>query len=337
MKHFYGNMRNGYEEAIDKGIKAAYAFRRFTRIGAPREEALAKLRAELDTAEKIVIGAGAGLSTSAGHVYSGARFQRYFGDFSQRFGITDMYSGGFYPFPDEETHWAWWSRHIYVNRYMKAEKPVYDDLLSLVKDKDYFVITTNVDHQFQLAGFDKRRLFYTQGDYGLFQSTDSRNRRTYDNEDMVRAMVHSQGWEISEDGDLVLPEGVTSAMKVPPELIPVCPDDGRPFTLNLRSDDTFLEDEGWHAASERYALFLDGCEDRHVLFLEIGVGSNTPVIIKYPFWQMTAANRKAVYACLNYTEAFYPRDLEDRSILLDGDTGEVLKALQDLAGVSAEE
>lgn len=286
-----------------------------------------KLRSELDSADAVVIGAGAGLSTAAGLTYSGERFEKYFGDFDARFGITDMYSGGFYPFPDEETRWAWWSRHIYYNRYIDSPKPVYQNLLGLVRDKDYFVITTNVDHQFQRAGFDKKRLFYTQGDYGLFQSVDPKIKETFDNEQWVMEAMEAQGFIRDDDGIFRIPENGDVTMWIPSSLIPSAPD-GSPVKMNLRSDDTFVEDEGWHKAAEAYTTYLAEHEGKHVLFLELGVGGNTPVIIKYPFWCMTFDNKKAVYACINHSEAFCPKEIEDRSICIDGDIAEIFEELR---------
>ena len=288
----------------------------------------ARLQEEIKTADAIVIGAGAGLSTSAGFTYSGERFQTYFFDFAQKFGIRDMYSGGFYPFPDAETRWAWWARHIYYNRYIDAPKPVYQELLALVKNKDYFVITTNVDHQFQRAGFDKKRLFYTQGDYGLFQSVNPAIRKTYDNEEWVMKAMEAQGFVKDANGVFQVPADQTLSMRIPTELIPSCPDDGSEMTMNLRADNSFVEDDGWHQASAAYAEFLRRHEDLHVLYLELGVGANTPVIIKYPFWQMTMSNEKAVYACLNYGEAFCPEEIADRAICADGDIGEILRKIR---------
>ena len=287
-----------------------------------------KLRKAIDEADAIVIGAGAGLSTSAGFIYSGERFEKYFFDFAERFGIPDMYSGGFYPFPDDETRWAWWARHIYFNRYVDAPKPVYQELLKLVKDKDYFVITTNVDHCFQKAGFDKGRLFYTQGDYGLFQSVNPAIRKTYDNEEWVMKAMEAQGFVKDESGVFQVPEDHSISLRIPSELIPKCPDDGSDVVMNLRSDNTFVEDDGWHKAADAYSAFLDTHEGTRVLYLELGVGANTPVIIKYPFWRMTMANESAMYACLNYGEAFCPAEIEDRSICIDGDIGIVIEDLQ---------
>lgn len=270
-----------------------------------------RLKKAMADADCVVIGAGAGLSTSAGFVYTGERFKKYFSDFEEKYGFHDMYSGGFYPYGTPEEFWAYWSRYIYVNRYMDAPKPVYNELFELVKDKDYFVITTNVDHCFQKAGFDKKRLFYTQGDYGLFQCSVPCDIDTYENEEIIRRMMKEQ-----------------KDMKIPTELIPKCPKCGKSMTINLRSDDKFVEDEGWFKASERYENFLRTRQNQSVLFLELGVGYNTPGIIKYPFWQMTAKNPKVTYACINYGEAVCPREIERQSICIDSDIGAALKDLR---------
>ena len=277
-------------------------------------EQIERLKATLQDCDAVVIGAGAGLSTSAGFVYTGERFETYFSDFARKYGFRDMYSGGFYPFAMPEEHWSYWSRYIYINRYMDAPKPVYDDLLKLVSDKDYFVITTNVDHCFQKAGFDKKRLFYTQGDYGLFQCSEPCCQETFDNEAVIREMVKRQ-----------------ENMKVPTELLPSCPHCGKPLTMNLRCDDTFVEDEGWHAAAERYENFLRTRAGQKILFLELGIGYNTPVIIKYPFWQMTAKNPNAIYACINQGQAVCPQEIKKQSICMDADIGQVLHSLSDTA------
>ena len=268
------------------------------------------LKDKLNTSDSIIIGAGAGLSTSAGFTYSGKRFRQYFSDFEEKYGFHDMYAGGFYPYGTLEEQWAFWSRNITVNRYMDAPKPVYQNLFELVKDKDYFVITTNVDHCFQKAGFDKKRLFYTQGDYGLFQCSEPCCNETFDNEEAVRQMMEQQ-----------------KDMRIPSTLLPKCPHCGKPLSMNLRADNTFVEDEGWHLAAERYHNFLRTRKSGKVLFLELGVGYNTPGIIKYPFWQMTAENRQATYACINYGEAVCPEEIESQSICMDGDIGNALSDL----------
>ena len=243
--------------------------------------------------------------------------------FAKQYQIKDIYSGGFYPFPDEETLWAWWARHIYYNRYIDAPKPVYSELRKLLDGKDYFVITTNVDHQFQRAGFDKKRLFYTQGDYGLFQVADGYIPETYDNEEWTMKAMEAQGFVRDENGVFQVPKDRSIKMHIPTELITKSPD-GKPVTMNLRSDDTFVEDAGWHKAANAYCDFIRRHENLHVLYLELGVGSNTPMIVKYPFWQMTGANEKAVYACLNYGEAYCPKQIEKQAICINGDIGEII-------------
>lgn len=326
MKENY-NKTDGYRESIQIGLKGLKTVGKNISSEADMEESkIEYLKNEIEKADAIVIGAGAGLSTSAGFTYSGERFEKYFFDFSKKFGISDIYSGGFYQFPDKETTWAWWARHIYFNRYINPTKPVYRDLFSIVKDKEYFVITTNVDHLFQRAGFDKKRLFYTQGDYGLFQSVNSQNQNTYDNEEWVLKAIEAQGFKKNSEGIFEVPENKKISMKIPTELIPKCPD-GSDVIMNLRADSSFVEDEGWHRASKNYYNFLEKYKDKHILFLELGVGNNTPVIIKYPFWQMTMENKNAIYACINYNEAFCPTQIKDRSICIDGDIGDVLKKI----------
>lgn len=270
-----------------------------------------KLKTEIETADAILIGAGAGMSASAGLTYSGERFFKYFSDFHEKYQINDIYSGGFYPYETLEEYWAWWSRHIYVNRYDQPIRKPYADLLELVKDKDYFVLTTNVDHQFQLTGFDKKRLFYTQGDYGLWQCSKPCHQKTYDNEELVRKMFTQQ-----------------QNMKIPSDLIPNCPICKAPMTMNLRSDNTFVQDDGWYKASSRYEDFIRRHKNLQILFLELGVGANTPVIIKYPFWQMTAENPKATYACINNGEAFCPQEIEQQSVCINEDIKKVLEDIK---------
>lgn len=329
MKSLYTELPDGYRESIRKGLDAVRYFSRNISFGAGTdEERIGRLKKEMESADAIVIGAGAGLSAAAGLTYSGERFNRYFFDFAEKYGIRDMYSGGFYPFPDEETRWAWWARHIYYNRYIDAPKPVYEKLLDLVKDKDYFAVTTNVDHQFQRAGFDKKRLFYTQGDYGLFQSVNPSRQKTYDNEAWVMEAMEAQGFVRDESGVFQVPEDGSISMRISTALIPKCPEDDSDVVMNLRADDSFVEDAGWHKASAAYSDFLRRHERLHVLYLELGVGGNTPVIVKYPFWQMTFVSGNAVYACINYGEAFCPCEIEKRSICIDGDIADVLEKMK---------
>ena len=275
-------------------------------------EQIKRLQAALQECEAVVIGAGSGLSTAAGYTYTGERFQKYFADFAEKYGIRDMYSGGFYPFPTQEEFWGYWSRYIFINRYMDAPKPVYEKLLRLVADKNYFVITTNVDHCFQKAGFAKKRLFYMQGDYGLFQCSEPCCRKTYDNEISIRKMLEEQ-----------------KDMRVSAELIPYCPICGKPMTMNLHCDATFVQDDGWYRASQRYKEFLEQHKGLMVLFLELGVGMNTPAIIKFPFWHLANEWENAAYACINLGEAYAPEEIEAKSICINKDIGDALQKLID--------
>lgn len=282
------------------------------------------LRQALEQAQAVIIGAGAGLSTAAGFTYSGERFQTYFKDFAEKYHFQNMYAGGFFPYETLNEHWAYWSRFIYINRYMDPPTPLYQKLYNLVRDKDYFVITTNVDHCFQKAGFDKKRLYYTQGDYGLFQCSKPCHEKTYENAETIREMVLAQGWQIDADHRLYLPDGVMPKMSVPDELIPHCPKCGEPMSMNLRADDTFVQDEGWYKAAKRYEEFLQNHQTSNALFLELGVGYNTPGIIKYAFWRMVSQWETATYACLNYGEAYAPDEIRGKSICIDGDIQTIL-------------
>lgn len=273
-------------------------------------ELIMLLKKAIDDSDAVLVGAGAGLSTAAGLTYSGDRFKRFFSDFIQKYHFRDMYTAGFFPFPTKEEFWAFWSRYILINRYENPPKPIYTKLFDLVKDRDYFVITTNVDHCFQKAGFDKQRLFYTQGDYGLFQCSVPCHRRTYDNEDVILKMIAEQ-----------------KDMRIPSALVPRCPKCGEPMTMNLRSDETFVEDLGWNEAASRYVEFVQAREGKKLLLLELGVGSNTPAIIKYPFWKLTAQNPNATYVCVNSGETECPKQIEDRAILVKADLGELIGAL----------
>lgn len=271
---------------------------------------ISTLKSWLDDADAVIVGAGAGLSTAAGYEYSGKRFHENFHDFEAKYGFHDMYSGGFYPYKTLEEYWAYWSRYVYLNRYQNPQKPVYNELFELVKDKNYFVITTNVDHCFQKAGFDKKRLFYTQGDYGLFQCSNACHDKTYDNEDVILKMVREQ-----------------KEMKIPSELVPLCPVCKKPMTMNLRADDKFVEDEGWHAACERYENFVEENKNKDIVYLELGVGMNTPVIIKFPFWRLTAINENARYVCINKDVAYAPVEIQLRSLCISDDIAKVLEKL----------
>ena len=287
------------------------------------EQKVIEFQEVLDQTDTVLIGAGAGLSTAAGFAYGGEPFRRYFADFDEKYGFHDMYSGGFYPFPTLEEHWAYWSRFVFLNRYCDPPKPVYKNLLELVKDKDYFVLTTNVDHCFQKAGFDKHRLFYTQGDYGLWQCSKPCHNKTYDNGDIIRQMVEAQGFQVTGQG-MKLPTGTVPKMAAPTERVPHCPKCGAPMAMNLRADHTFVQDEGWYIAAGRYDDFVRRHKNTPVLYLELGVGMNTPGIIKYNFWRQVYQNPKANYICINKGQSYAPREIANRSICLDMDAAQVL-------------
>ncbi len=267
-----------------------------------------KLKQVLNSCDAVVIGAGAGLSASAGLLYSGERFEKNFPDFIEKYGLTDMYSSAFYPFKTPEELWAYWSRHIFLNRYQEEKNEVYTDLFNIVKNKEYFVITTNADHLFIKNGFDKQRLFYTQGDYGLWQCSTPCHEKTYDNKNTVLEMVKRQ-----------------RDMKIPSDLIPYCPKCNKPMMMNLRIDVRFVEEDGWHKALKRYQTFIN--KHKKILYLELGIGDNTPSIIKYPFWQMTHKNKDSFYVCMNLNYAYIPEEIEKRSICFTADIAQTLKLL----------
>ncbi len=299
----------------------------FTETFSDKSEKIEKLRLVINTADKIIIGAGSGLSTAAGFIYFGERFERYFFDFKQKYNIRDMYSGGFYPFPNLEEYWGWWARHIYINRYMPPANNVYANLFSLVKDKDFFVLTTNVDHHFQFNGFDKKRLFYTQGDYGLWQCSDPCHEETYDNGEIVYKMLLSEGFLKEENESYAVVSPMCWKTSIDSSLVPKCPKCGKPMTMNLRCDNTFVQDNGWYEAEKRYSKFIADCKNLKVLYLEIGVGMNTPVIIKYPFLKMTYENPNAFYGCLNIEPAYVPEEIKNRSVCINADVAKVIKKL----------
>lgn len=274
---------------------------------------LNKIAEKIKNSEAIIIGIGAGMSTSAGLSYSGERFMKYFSDFHNKYGINDMYSGGFYPFETSEEYWAWWSRHVFYNRYDVGAGQAYKDLLDIVKDRNYFVITTNVDHQLQKAGFDKKKLYYTQGDYGLFQCSVPCHDKTYGNEEIIRKMIRKQ-----------------ENTKIPTSLIPHCPICDKEMTMNLRKDEKFVQDEGWYKANKNYAEFLKKYKDKKTVFLELGIGNNTPGIIKYPFWQMTYQNKNADYITVNLNDIAYPEPIKNQTVFIEDDISKVLKDIRDI-------
>lgn len=276
----------------------------------PTNLSITQLRQALNDADAVLIGAGAGLSAAAGFTLTGPRFTESFADFIEKYHFRDLYSAGFHRFDTLEEHWAFWSRHIYIDRYVDIPNDTYDLLFKLVADKEYFVITTNVDHCFQKTGFDKERLFYTQGDYGLWQCSLPCHQKTYDNETAVREMLARQ-----------------RDMRIPSELVPRCPVCGAPMAMNLRIDNTFVEDAGWHQASNRYQDFVHRYRDKQLLLLELGVGNNTPSIIKYPFWRLAVQQPNITYATISLKNAVCPPQIDEQSICIQADIRTVLQAL----------
>ena len=272
---------------------------RKTKEPEPIEARIQRLKTALQDADAVIIGAGAGLSAAAGYTYAGARFERHSGTSSRNTASRTCIPAAFIPLPRSGN-----------------------------TGRGGAVLTTNVDHCFQRAGFDKQRLFYTQGDYGLWQCSRPCHDETYDNEETVHQMLLAQGFAITENGELETPDWCEIQMAVPTELVPRCPRCGRPMTMNLCADDTFVEDAGWQQASGRYQEFLRAHEGQRLVYWEIGVGYNTPVIIKYPFWRRTAQNPNATYVCMSRSHADCPDEIRGRSICLAGDAHEILRLLK---------
>lgn len=275
-----------------------------------KNKLIQKLKEEIENSEYILIGAGAGLSTSAGFLYDGKRFEDNFKDYIKKYGFTDMYSAGFYNFPTFEEYWAYFSLYVYINRYDIEENETYLNLYNIVKNKNYFVITTNVDGRFADSKFDKDKIFAVQGDFSLFQCSKPCRQETFYNEKYIREMIKYK-----------------KEMKIPTELIPKCPYCGENMSMNLRADSTFVQDKNWDKQKLKYENFLKNSNNSKILFLELGVGFNTPSIIKYNFWRMTLNNKKSVYASINLGECYSASDIEEHSICIDADISEVLKKL----------
>lgn len=268
----------------------------------PYLEQIKRAAEVIKDADYVLIGAGAGFSAAAGLEYSGKRFTENFKEFIDKYGMTDMYSSGFYPFPTQEAKWGYWSKHSMVNRINPPALPLYLKLLDIVKSKDYFVLTTNVDHQFYKAGFDDKRIFATQGDYGKIQCKAACHDKTYD------------AVELFEDMDKVRHDCL-----IPSSMVPKCPVCGGDMNMNLRSDGYFVEDESWNDATERYGEFLEKIKNGKTVLLELGVGFNTPIIIRYPFDRMTRDNESSTLIRINNGQAVVPASISNRCIGIDSD------------------
>lgn len=267
----------------------------------------------INKADYILIGAGAGLSTAAGLDYSGKRFEDNFGEFIEKYDFTDMYTAGFYDFNTEEEKWAFWAKHMYLNDIGIGATKLYKDVLNLVKDKKYFVITTNVDDQFYKAGFDKEKVFAMQGSLKYIQCSKACHNKLYDATDLVKEMINK-----------------TKDCKIPTELVPVCPVCGEKMEVNVRIDANFVQDENWYKQDKRYGEFLDKSQDKNLLLLEIGVGFNTPGIIRFPFEQMVYNNVNTHLVRINKDYAFASKEIEDKTILFNEDTNKIVEDLKEI-------
>lgn len=282
----------------------------------PYEEQVEAAANAIEEAEYVLIGAGAGLSAAAGLTYGGKRFTDNFPEFIEKYGMTDMYSAGFYPFPSEEARWGYWSKHVYVNRIEPEALPLYKKVYELVKNKKYFVLTTNADHQFYKAGFGEDKIFATQGDYGLVQCMRGCHQKTYDDIFMMKQMN-----EARED------------CKIPSHMVPRCPVCGGPMAMNLRCDQYFVEDAAWHEAEEHFGAFLNECRKKKVVLLELGIGFNTPTIVRFPFEKLTREKENMTLIRLNLDEAIVPESLGKRAIGINSD---MEKSITDILNIREE-
>ena len=280
------------------------------------EDWIVRSAEDIRNADCIIIGAGAGASTAAGISMGGERFTDNFGEFIEKYGghyMTDMYAAGFYPFPSEEAKWGYWSKVALLNRFDLPALPLYKELYDIVKNKEYFVLTTNVDCQFYKAGFDENRIFATQGDYGKIQCQRACHSKTYDAEELFHKM-----------------DAARKDCLIPSELVPKCPVCGGNMAMNLRCDNYFVEDEEWHEAADRYGEFLEQIKDKKVVLLELGVGFNTPIIIRFPFEKMVRENPSYSLIRLNMDEAVVPESFGNRAIGIGGDMAKVITDIRRL-------
>lgn len=279
----------------------------------PYEEQIKQAAKQIKEADRILIGAGAGLSTAAGLTMGGSRFTDNFKDFIEKYGgpyMRDMYCAGFYPFPSEQAKWGYWSKSGMVNRVLPGALPLYKKIYKLVETKEHFVLTTNVDHQFLLSGFDEENVFATQGDYGLIQCKRGCHPKTYDAVKRFKQM-----------------DAARRDCSIPSYMVPKCPVCGGPMEMNLRSDQYFVEDEAWHKSEKRFGEFLRKCENQKTVLLELGVGFNTPTIIRFPFEKLVREHKDMSLIRLNLDEAVVPEEFEERVIGIDED---MVKSVEDL-------
>ncbi|MCI8508515.1 MAG: Sir2 silent information regulator family NAD-dependent deacetylase [Lachnospiraceae bacterium] len=279
----------------------------------PYEEQIRLAAKMIKASDMVLIGAGAGASAAAGLTYSGKRFTVNFSEFIEKYGFAnmpDMYAAGFYPFPTEEAKWGYWSKHSMINRFLPPALPLYQMLYQMVQGKEHFVLTTNVDHQFQKAGFADENIFATQGDYGMIQCEKGCHAKTYDAEELFRQMEQARH-------DCVIPS----------YMIPKCPVCGGNMAMHLRCDQYFVEDKHWHEAAARYEAFLERMADQKTVLLELGVGFNTPAIIRFPFEKMMREYHHFSLIRLNLKEAFIPKSVKERAVGINMDMEQVIAHL----------
>ena len=289
---------------------------------------LRKLISYISASKAIILGVGAGLSTSAGLNLSGERFKKYFFDFHKKYGIKDMYSGSFYPYSKKSEYWAFMSRNIYLNRFAPIPKTTYNILFEIFKDTNYFILTTNVDHIFQRVGFDKNRLYYMQGDMGLLQCKKPCHMKNYDNYNIIKEMLLDQGFTIDENGELLVGKNIKT--EINEKIIPKCPYCGGEMDFNLRIGNNFVQDNGWYKHQKLYTDFIDKYKNDDILYIELCVGYNTPSIIKYNFWNQVNNNKKAKFISINLEESDIPQNIKNRSLILTGDADEILRKIYKL-------
>ena len=287
-----------------------------------------KVISYISNSKAIIIGAGAGLSTSAGFYLSGERFDKYFFDFKKKYNIQDMYSGSFYPYSKKSEYWAFMSRNIYLNRFAPMPKNTFNILYKIFKDKNYFILTTNVDHLFQKAGFDKNKIYYMQGDMGLLQCKHPCHLKNYDNYDIIKNMLLVQGFNFDEKGELFANSNIKS--EISENLIPKCPKCGGEMDFNLRIGKNFVQDEGWYKHQTLYTNFIDKYKNDDILYIELCVGYNTPSIIKYNFWNKVYENKNAKFISINLEKNEVPKKIKDRSLIIMGDANEIINKIYEV-------
>ena len=263
-------------------------------------------------ADYIIIGAGSGLSTAAGLLYSGEKFEKDFKEFIEKYHLDNLYSASFYEFKTQEEKWAFFAKMIKLNRYNEKTLKLYQELYEIVKNKEYFVLSTNVDGQFYNSGFDKDKVFEVQGDYSYLQCENACHNKLYNNKELVEKWLRN-----------------TKNCKIPSDLVMKCPVCGGNMDMNLRKDANFVQDENWYRQSEKYEDFLSRSKGKNVVLLEIGVGFNTPGIIRFSFEQMTANIEKTTLIRINKDYPNPMLEIENKTISFDEDTNKIIEDLKE--------